>query len=1176
MTEDQLPAGFMVIHSNQPELLRQLMVNWMKSHPLRPLEDEIILVQSNGIAQWLKQALAADASTSLSSGCGIAASLQALLPSRFVWQAYRAVLDNSTVPDISPFDKSQLVWRLMRLLPLLAQEPDYEPLARFLQHDKDLRKRYQLAERLADLFDQYQVYRADWLAAWGQGKNILHDYHGNTTPLSEAFVWQPKLWRALLEDVGEHSNTSRAAVHQRFLDAIKEIDHRPTDLVRRVIVFGLSSLPKQSLEVLRAISHWTQVVLCINNPCEHYWANILTEKDYFRHKQGRHSQKVGLPETLQEDNFHLHAHPLLAAWGKQGRDYIAMLDEMDEPANYQHLFADSGQRIDLFETHGVDSLLNQLQDDIRDLSPVAESRSKWSPIHPQHDQSIRFHIAHSLQREVEVLHDQLLAAFNADASLKPREIIVMVPDINLFVPFIQAVFGQINASDDRYIPYAIADQGKRHQAPLLYALEYLLSVTESRVAVSELLDLLNVPAVRKRFSIEEPDLLLLQQWISQANIRWGLNDQHRQNLGISFDYDQNTWSFGLKRMLLGYAVGSDPTERRALDWHDIEPYGDVAGLDAALVGPLVHLLSQIESVMNVFAQPATPVEWGDRLKSLLLDFFDSSENDDAYILLQLQTSLDKWLSACDNAGLIENLNLSVVREFWLDQIDQGSLSQRFFAGNLSFATLMPMRAIPFRRIYLLGMNDGDYPRTHPALDFDLMARDYRPGDRSRREDDRYLFLEALLSAREHLHISWVGRSIHDNTERPPSVLVSQLRDHLAACWQLSEEVENTDNLLAALTIEHPLQAFSKDYFTDTPDSSLFTYAREWRPNSTPQATDTIPLITDGLAAPIFDSPITLTQLIAFLKNPVNTFFRDRLRVFYEVNDLASEDQEPFAIDALRQWSIQDALIQSQLDAKQQGRSESEAVQRQLNRIKRQGLLPIGGLAQLLQTEFTEPLEQMFTLFDKANAIWPLRQDDEWIEIEQTVNGQVLKIQGQLTQIFTNTEGERCRIELNSSNLIKNNQYRRDKLLPAWVQHLAGHLNGQPLRTHLIGKNGAVTLRPLDPRVAKQHFIDLIEAYVAGLCAPLPIAPVSSFAWLTNNGEESIDTAPPLSKATDKARTAYEGGFKLTGEVEKNPYLQRQYPTFAALWSQGDFAVWAKRLLQPLMENLKQPKSAENI
>ncbi|MCO6063209.1 exodeoxyribonuclease V subunit gamma, partial [Pseudomonas sp. MOB-449] len=67
----------------------------------------------------------------------------------------------------------------------------------------------------------------------------------------------------------------------------------------------------------------------------------------------------------------------------------------------------------------------------------------------------------------------------------------------------------------------------------------------------------------------------------------------------------------------------------------------------------------------------------------------------------------------------------------------------------------------------------------------------------------------------------VGRSIRDNSERPPSVLVGQLRDHLGNAWTLAGE----GDLLHALTTEHPLQPFSRRYFGDDP--ALFSYAREW-------------------------------------------------------------------------------------------------------------------------------------------------------------------------------------------------------------------------------------------------------------------------------------------------------------------------------------------------------------
>lgn len=1179
LTAPEITPGFMVIHGNQPELLRELLVHWFKAHPLDPLEDEAILVQSNGIAQWLKLALAANSNTDTGGGCGIAASLDMLLPSRFIWMAYRSVLGHAAVPDASPFDKPLLLWRLMRLLPSLVAQPGYEPLARFLTSDSDLRKRYQLSEKIADLFDQYQVYRADWLDVWARGKNILTKLRGESEPLDSEQQWQAKLWRALLEDVGELSHTSRASVHQRFLDAISQTTERPSALPRRVAVFGLSSLPQQSLEVLLAISRFSQIILCVHNPCEHYWADLLSAKDHARRNSGRHSRKSGAPDTLSEEDLHTHANPLLAAWGKQGRDYIALLDELDEPERYRTSFEAVGQRIDLFRSNLVgkptNTLLNELQDDILHLRSVVDVRqSPWPPINPDQDWSIRFHIAHSAQREVEILHDQLLSAFDSDPALRPRDIIVMVPDINAYAPHIEAVFGQIDKNDWRHIPYSISDLTRRHQSPIAFALEFLLGVPESRLCVSDLLDMLDVAAVRQRLGIKEEDLPQLHSWITQTNIRWGLNAHHRQQF-MPHTSEQNTWLHGLKRMLLGYAVGATPTGQIGA-WHDIEPFAEVSGLDAALVGPLYRLLIQLESVAETFASPASPSVWFARLDKLIQDFFLTEDPEESQLLRKLQGSLQNWLDYCQVADLDENLPLAVIREHWLDQIDQPSLAQRFLVGRVTFATLMPMRAIPFKRVCLLGMSDGEFPRSRPPVDFDLMAKDLRPGDRSRRDDDRYLFLEALLSARDHLHISWVGKSIQDNSERPPSVLVSQLRDHLAACWEIAMPHAGA-KLLEAITVEHKLQPFNPDYFPDDAAATpLFTYAREWnrggREGHEPHLGEGAPL-----PAPNFDAPISLKQLAAFLKEPVKSFAQNRLKIFYESDVKASEDQEPFAIEGLGLWELQNELIQARLEAfRSDGKHDQTAtVANQLAAIRRRGALPMGPMADLLENELVAPLDKMFELYGNAIASWPRTLDDLPFSYSQQVGEKLIQVQGLISERYGASEGW-CRIELSSSDLIKDRKYRFDKLFDPWVLHLASHLNGQPMTTYVIGKNGMVVINPLDPNDAQKHFSILVESYVLGLCTPLPLAAHTGFAWIEQNGVAFEGVLPdcPTPDAVRSARSAYEDGYNTKGDCSKSAYLTRFFPTFEGLWSNGKFSKHCNELYLPLRACVGKPAGSK--
>ncbi|MCE9681053.1 exodeoxyribonuclease V subunit gamma [Halomonas alkalisoli] len=1228
--ENALTPGFMVVHGNRLEDLRGVAVEWMKRHPLAPLENETILVQSNGIGQWMKLALAADEAD---GGSGIAAALDVTLPARFLWQAYRAVLnhvesDPNAVPITSPFDKSHLIWRLLRLLPELMPREEFAPLRRFLEGDNDLRKHHQLAERLADLFDQYQVYRADWLDAWGRSEDVLISARGQAQALPDTQRWQPALWRALIEDVGDDGvASSRAMVHRRFLEAARQLDgdNRPAGLPRRVMVFGISSLPQQSLEALAAIARCSQVVLCVHNPCQHYWADIIEHKDLLRAQRYRQRRKAGMPARLDvlglgdadangdgAESLHLHAQPLLAAWGKQGRDYLRLLDEHDDAQQYERLFAADSLRIDLFEPfvrEGDGRLLQQLQDDIRELRPLHETRETWPAVDPSRDDSIVFHAAHSPQREVEILHDQLLAAFSADPSLKPRDVIVMVPDIDHYAPHVQAVFGQLPPDDPRFIPFTLSDQGSRHRLPLLIALEKLLRLPELRLSVSDLLDLLDVPALRARFGIQEDDVPTLRRWIEGAGIRWGLNAGQRGSLDLPAGMEQNTWAFGLRRLLLGYAVG----EAASGPWQGIEPFDDIGGLEAALAGPLAALLETLEQQWRSLREPTDVAGWVQRLRALLEASFLADTPEDSLMLAQLEQKLQAWQESAEEAGLTRELPLSVVREHWLGQIDEPSLSQRFMAGAVNFATLMPMRAIPFKRVCLLGMNDGDYPRSQPPMDFDLMSGDYRPGDRSRREDDRYLFLEALLSAREQLYVSWVGRSIVDNAEKPPSVLVGQLRDHLQAGWRIADKEErNGSELVDSLTTAHPLQPFSRTYFPteaqqaqrDVSARRLFTYAHEWRDVHTenegsartqsvtsedetrqsPPETRSLRAVNEqfekgfnavsssavALAPYKQDTPLTLAQLGNFLRDPARAFFTTRLKVFLEREDIVSLDHEPFDLDGLANWQLQDRLIRKQRRAVDENQPREPAMLATLDRLQGQGVLAMGAFGERMREQLTEPMEALFEAYEEALAAWP-RAIEEPEPVQLNVPG-APPLEDWLDELRESEAGERCRLVLTSSSLIKKGKYHWQHILHPWVAHLAGHLEGHPLTTRLLSKAGHVTLPPLAPEAARGQLREIVKAWQAGMREPLPLACDTAFVWLSKLGTPDSERD---SDAWHAARKTYEGDDYNAGEVGRNAYLAHRWPTFTRLYEARQdrlgFAELTERLLAPVHLAVKGDK-----
>jgi exodeoxyribonuclease V gamma subunit len=1126
-----LTPGLLILHGNQMELLRAALFDWMRNHPLGPLEEEIILVQSNGVAEWLKIALAED--------LGVYAATRVALPARFQWEAYRGMLGPERVPRRSPFDKDALTWRLMRLLPELLQKEKFEPLRHFLS-DGDPERRLQLAERLADLYDQYQVYRADWLTDWADGHDQLRRPAGPPVPLLHDQRWQAQLWREIHASLPPDRRWSgRATIHQQYIAAVEDGRAPVLRLPRRVILFGMSTLPYQTIQAFAALARHTQVLLAVPNPCQFYWGDICEGRELLRAAYKRQRPREGRADlsAIPPEQLHAHCHPLLASWGRQGRDFVRMLDEFDNGEGADLARHVTNLRIDLFSEGEGDTLLTQVQAAIRDLVPLAEHAFDTPP---RADRSIEFHIAHSAQREVEVLHDQLLSWFaeGGEDALRPRDVVVMVPDIETFSAAVHAVFDQHRKSDPRHIPFEIGDVKDRSVNPLLVALEWLLRLPQQRCRQSEVRDLLDVPAVAGRFGLEQDDLATLGHWIEGASVRWGLDAGHRAGLGLAAAGEQNSWLFGIRRMLLGYATGQGASFR------GIEPYAEVGGLDAALAGSLAELVESLLAWRELLDATLRPVEWGERARALLARFFRASGDDDRMMLNQLDEALQCWLEICENALFDEPVPLAVMREAWLSELDQPALNHQFVSGGVTFCTLMPMRAVPFRVVCLLGMNDGDFPRRAQQADFDLLALPGmgRPGDRSRRDDDRYLMLEAMLAARDKFYVSWVGRNVRDNTEQPASVLVSQLRDYLAAGWRLD---------LAERTTVHALQPFSRRYFER---GGLLTYAGEWRSAHTGN--------TEGAPQPDTALPpyelepdyrLKLAELAAFMRQPARYFFRRRLAVQFAALEVVGEDEEPFSLDALERYFLEDTLLDDS------GAPEAPDEVRQVlvaraARLSREGVLPIGQVGRQWQQQLVEELVPVRRAWLALGARYPTPAPklavgvdlggiplDDWIDR--------LRVDG-----AADDGGTVWLLQMSGKVLDKKGAPRGDKLIGAWLRQLAASAVGARVAGWIVARDATLAIAPVDADTALARLTALAELWRANLDQPLPAACRTALAHL-GGGD---------------ARDVYDGGFDIDGEVA-DACLARLWPDFAALRRDAAAGGWqavAEALYGPLVAWLK--------
>lgn len=1037
-------------HSNRLEILAERFIELTRREPAPPMVPESVVTQNRGMARWLTHRLAL--------GSGIAANLDFDFPASFIWQVLQSQLAN--LPEQSGFERETLVWRIFAILPDLLDQPAFAPLANYLATGKEQLKRYQLARRIADSFDQYTVYRPQWIMEWERG---------------EGSHWQSQLWRAL---VAGQRPTHRARLFERFAARQREEGLARNNLPTRVSFFAVAALPPSYLDVLTRIAEVIDVHLFLLNPSVAYWGDIVAERDAARLREAllRHGRNDGTRHFTV-------GNPLLASLGKQGREF-------------QHILYEAGVADDesLFQSPGSETLLQVLQADIlllqhrgRDPNNPAAQRLNIR----QEDRSLQIHACHSPMREIEVLHDQLLALFDANPELAPGDVVVMAPDIDRYAPFIEAVFGGVPRA--RHIPWAIADRSPQLAHPLVRLGLELLDLPFSRFGVDEVLALLEIPAVMRRFRLDGESLARIRTWVVESGVRWGLDANSRAELDLPATAAA-TWRAGLERLLLGYAM---PEEGGIVG--DIVAYSDIEGLEVDTLGQLTSFIERLAQFRRELAAPRPAAEWLTLFNRIFDDLLTLEETEQFAVQL-LRDTLDGLASHAVAAGFKGEIGVEVVRDYLRGHLAEMGGWQQFLTGQITFCTMVPMRSIPFPVVGLIGMGDREFPRNQTPLGFDLIAQQPRVGDRSRREDDRYLFLEALLSAREHLYISYVGRDIRDNSPMLPSVVVAELLDAIDEGFAV-----DTGSTRNHVVTEHPLQPFSSRYLAGR--SGLFTYASEWH-DATGAGYAERRFLATPLPEDATGSSIELGQLIEFFRNPVAYFLKRRLNVRWPGELDILEESEPFTVNNLNRFLIGQALTKARLEGR-----DTKELYREFAASAR---LPFGHLGEFA---FDDEVGKAVAFADLLRP--ELEEERERLEFtHHSPSG--LTLTGWVDGVGVNGRFH-----------YRYGQLRADDRVALWLTHLAlntlGDRDGGRNCSHLA--TPAESWRLAAVADAPRILNELLALYHRGQQEPLPFNPDISFDYVNllrkgTSSEEAVrkaaDTLGKVDQRHPEWRIAFDG------------------------------------------------------
>ena len=1013
---------------------------------------------------------------------GVCANVEFEYLAQWLWKQTARLLPD--LPEAARFDADVFGWRILAAFEDTAWSSRQPRLSAWLAN-ADAVMRHELARRVAGLFEQYLVYRPGWLEAWFRAETIALPGADAAAALDQA--WQAALWRRLAHETASDGRHPILALLE-MLDARGIALAGSGRLPASAHVFCLPTMPPVHLELLQRLGRHLELHVYALNPCQEFWFDVVDPR------------RLAWLAARGELRYHEEGNRLLAAWGRQTQSALTLLvDTAAEGAVEDAVFTRAASR----------SVLGALQDAILDMTELAPG----ALADVASDRSIEVHVCHSLTRELEVLHDRLLALMAGDDAPQPGDILVVTPDLDAAAPLIDAVFG--TAPRERHLPYAISGRARSQVNAPARALLELLALVASRLPVNEVFGLLQQPVVARRFGLAQDELDQVRDWLVDAGIHWALDAEHRGSFDVPA-HARHSFADGLDRLFLGYALPSHlnaPFQGRL-------PAGDAEGSGALTLGAFWRFVDALKALRERVAAPRPPADWPAILGDALRDFVapaDAELEDLREVDEEIARLGEQWR----RSGLATPLSFDVVRAALAQSLAdpaRGGVP----TGMITFAAMSSLRNVPFRVVCAIGLDDGAFPTTARPAEFDLMNLAPRAGDRQRRLDERNVFLDLVLAARDRVHLSHAGRSVRDNSVRPASVLVAELLETLVpALAREPADAASRARARRALVVEHPLQPFALQAFeVDASEPRLRSYQADYAEAlrqslaAPPPAASAAALHDEGedddaattSSAPFIAQPlppvdaawrdVPVARLAAFLRNPCRFLLEQRLGIALRRDDEALQDDEPFVPDNGGRAPLVQLLLPALLDGMAPEAARTLALAGTA--------LPAGGFG----LRFLE--RELNGLRDFAEQVREHTQQPALpphaVALTVDIDGEPWRLHGEFA-------------DLRPRGLLRHRYAKQSPLdyLDAWLPHLLLCHDAPPgvlPVTTGIARDGRFFLTEPDAPAATLEA--LVRLYARGLREPLAFFPRSAWAWIDGGGDHA--------DAAKAAATFRPGGF----------------------------------------------------
>lgn len=904
-----------VCYSNRTEELLRALVQQVDeerraAHPLVPIA---LVVPNRNVETYVKLGLA--------QASGIAANLKVTFLRKLL-----ARVAESALPGARAVEVAQIHGCLLTLLhdDALLRTPGLGAVQAYLmaagaRPDTIDRRRCQLAAELARLFDEYANSRSQMLAEWQAAGTA--DVAGETATRT----WQRRLWLAIF---GRDALLARrsAAEGVSWLplgELIATAEARGQLAVRglgsTLHVFGVSYVARAYHRMLAALARHMDVRIYTLNPCREFWEDVETRGEARRrtaHAAGGTATRQ-LDLALGDDPFGLdgdNENLALRLWGRPGRENVRLLNQLTD-GDFEGRFVANRGPADFAPT-----LLGRLQDDILERVARVDRDPAVPPLGA--DRSITVLPCPGVRRELEIVAAEIWAMMRADPTLRFNDIAVIVPEGTKasYLSHVRAVFGESHG-----LPHSVIDLPQAGGHRLGEAFQMLLALPLGSFSRHEWLPLLTHPSLMARF----PGATATQ-WVrlcDELGILHGAD--HGDHRDTYIERDILNWDQGLRRLALGALMaGPRSGDSSVVDFAgqsylpaDQIPDDESSALAfATLVRSLIEDARFAAGVTGPRQRPLA--DWMEFIRGLLTGYLIPADEAEETLVAQCLREIE---------GL-EDVGLGPLPVSYriAAELVQGALAAaggargQYLANGVTVAAFVPMRAIPFRAVFALGLGQGQFPSSTRRAQLDLRGGRRHVGDVTPREQDLYMFLETVLCARERLVLSYVARDELTGEPLQPSSVLLELGELLRQGHLSAEE----SRLLFDANPAGPLRRFDDEDRL----AALPLGRREWAAKALGQSLrDTVPMgavlpdiptlrrtlppeIFTPLAARlgIHTLPaggdrgdkalprlvVSLADIRQFLEDPLqgSARFRLRLREIEGEEDLLDRQDEPFETD----------------------------------------------------------------------------------------------------------------------------------------------------------------------------------------------------------------------------------------------------------------------------------------